>query len=326
MSGGRRGFAIAVGLLFLLVPLGVLSCIARRPVSKWPPGSDEDQLARTMAAYDHARRWDGFTDALQIVGVDLEGPYANRDIGRAAQEIAERKGAASIPVLIGVIEADNSYRTIYSIGYNVLRPLTKVEYSQFHDGAWWRRWWEAHKHEFPAEVQAIAIPNFDKTDNGQNYVPFPANTDTLQGKLRQLPAALAEDRKTRHGTLDQPRFYLPLLADEIAWHKDLRAVPYLIAFLEASPASSDYVRRALRQLTHEDDQRLVEVTPGQGAWRDPNTGKSYADQFTPDWWRQWWADHRQDYPAAQAIDIPDLSKPLVIDWQEDAAAPPVVTP
>jgi len=322
MSGGRRGFAIAVGLLFLLLPLAALSCIARRPASKWPPGSDEDRLARAMAADDHKRRWDTLDEITEFFGVDLDQPYAERDISGIAHDIAERNEARAIPLLIGAIEADNSYRTKYSIGYNVLRPLTKVEYSQFHDGAWWRRWWEAHKHEFPAEAQTNSIPAFDKTDYGQNYVPFPADTDTLEGKLREIPAAIEEQQRIRQGTTEEPRFLLWLLADEIAQHKDPRAIPYLIALMDFDSSASTYVRRALRQLTGADDQNLVAAPPGQGEYRDPQSGKTYRDQFKSGWWRQWWADHRQDYPAAQAIDIPDLSKPLVIDWQKDTTTKP----
>jgi len=68
-----------------------------------------------------------------------------------------------IPTLIGVIDADNSYDTVYGIGYfalgfDKLGELTGVHYVFYHDGPWWRRWWENNKARFPKDIQEIPIP------------------------------------------------------------------------------------------------------------------------------------------------------------------------
>jgi hypothetical protein len=65
-----------------------------------------------------------------------------------------------IPILIGVIEAEDTYDTVYGIGYFGLGKLTGVSYDEKHDGAWWRQWWEKNKQRFPADVQATEIPRF----------------------------------------------------------------------------------------------------------------------------------------------------------------------
>lgn len=60
--------------------------------------------------------------------------------------------------MIALIEADNTYDTIYGIGYFGLGKLTGVSYDESHDGAWWREWWEKNKHRYPVEIQALEIP------------------------------------------------------------------------------------------------------------------------------------------------------------------------
>lgn len=74
--------------------------------------------------------------------------------------ISEIGSPTSIPWMIGLIEADNSYNSIYGIGYYGLSKMTGVPYDETHDGAWWRNWWINNKQRFPADAQAIEIPQF----------------------------------------------------------------------------------------------------------------------------------------------------------------------
>jgi len=58
------------------------------------------------------------------------------DIG---SEIGRNGNPKAIPVVIGIIDADNSYDTIYGLGYfalgfDELGKMTGVRYSAFHDG------------------------------------------------------------------------------------------------------------------------------------------------------------------------------------------------
>ena len=61
--------------------------------------------------------------------------------------------------MIGVIDADNTYDTVYGVGSFGLGRLTGVKYDSSHNGAWWRKWWEENKSKYPQDVQAIEIPD-----------------------------------------------------------------------------------------------------------------------------------------------------------------------
>ncbi len=69
----------------------------------------------------------------------------------------------AIPTMIGVIEADNTYATVYGVGWFGLHPLTNVEYDEVHDAAWWRKWWEENKGTLPEPVRAAEIPRLART-------------------------------------------------------------------------------------------------------------------------------------------------------------------
>ncbi len=102
-----------------------------------------------------------------------------RQVKKLAHKIGEFRHPYAIPTLIGIIDADNSYDTIYGIGYFALSnsvtlgPVTGVEFSPYHDGPWWRRWWDKNKSRFPEYIQQIQIPNLPKTEHDlpPNYVP-----------------------------------------------------------------------------------------------------------------------------------------------------------
>jgi predicted esterase/predicted Ser/Thr protein kinase len=85
-------------------------------------------------------------------------PSARVLIWTAAGSIARIGESRAIPVLIGVIDADNTYDTVYGVGCFGLGPLTGVTYSETHDGAWWRAWWDNNKIRFPENVRALQIP------------------------------------------------------------------------------------------------------------------------------------------------------------------------
>jgi hypothetical protein len=62
-----------------------------------------------------------------------------------------------IPTMIAVIGADNTYDTVYGVGYFGLGKLTGVSY----DGAFWLAWWEANKGRLPDDVANMPIPYVD---------------------------------------------------------------------------------------------------------------------------------------------------------------------
>ena len=240
-------------------------------------------------------------------------------ISRLAEQLVEEEDYAAVPILIGVIDADNSYGTVYGVGYFVLRPITGVEYSVFHDGAWWRRWWEANRRQFPDEVETIPIPVLEKTRHGRQYRPFPEDIDTLQGKLRLAAEVLDVYRRKRPdeaGRFPSGRHALREFANEVARHEDPHAIPYLIGLAEADKYAIYMVRPALGKLAGVQPV-LVEVPPGEGDVRDKTTGLEYRDRRDAAWWRQWWQESKSKHPAdVQAIEIPDYRGPLTFAWKE----------
>ena len=59
----------------------------------------------------------------------------------SAQALAEIGDPIVIPTMIAVIASDDTYDTVYGVGYFGLGKLTGVKYDEGHDGDWWRAWW-----------------------------------------------------------------------------------------------------------------------------------------------------------------------------------------
>lgn len=64
----------------------------------------------------------------------------------------------AIPTIVGVIQDDNSYETVYGLGYFALSKLTGVRYEDSHNGAWWTQWWDKNKSRFAPDVEKMSIP------------------------------------------------------------------------------------------------------------------------------------------------------------------------
>ena len=206
-----------------------------------------------------------------------------------AREVAKHNDPQAIPTLIGIIDADNSYDTVYGVGYFGLSKLTDVKYSPFHDGAWWRRWWEANRSQFDAAVQAIPIPVFEKTAHGKGHVPFPEDIDTLQGKLNLAGEARASLDVRRTGPIG-PRVSMTNFAEEVAKHNDPQAIPTLIGIIDA-----DNSHKTVYGVGYFGLGRL--------------TGVKYDEAHDGAWWRNWWEKNREKYPSpVRDMAIPEFPK------------------
>ncbi|MFA6243415.1 MAG: hypothetical protein WC655_20920, partial [Candidatus Hydrogenedentales bacterium] len=215
-----------------------------------------------------------------------------RNLSEVAMQISAHGEPKAIPMLIGVIDADNSYDTVYGVGYcglgfDKLGELTGARYSPYHDGAWWRRWWEANKSRFPKEAQDIPIPDLPKTENGKKHVPFPDSLDTLDGKLVWLKDHFVD------GSLTQADLWK--IAQEIAQHGDPKAIPLLIGVIDADNTYNTVYGVGYFGLGYE---KLGEIT-----------GVTYSEDHDGAWWRRWWDENKSRFPKeVQDIPIPDLPK------------------
>lgn len=206
-----------------------------------------------------------------------------QQLGTLIMEIAQAGDPRAIPVLIGGIDADNSYDTVYGIGYfglgfSELGKMTGVRYSSFHDGAWWRRWWQANKDRFPTAAN-IEIPLFPRTASGKAHKPFPSDLDTHEGRVRFATEQLKNSD-----------IRLSKIAELFAGANDPRGIPVLIGIIV-----SDKSEKAVYDVGY--------FGLGLGSMRK-FTKVNFEKAHDAVWWKAWWATHRDDFPTAKDIEIP----------------------
>lgn len=197
----------------------------------------------------------------------------------------------AIPILIGAIDADNSYETVYGLGYYGLGffkgvNLTGVEFSPYHDGAWWRRWWDANKHRFGAEAQAIPIPDYPKSAHGKSYRPFPTNMDTFEGRVDYLRRELAIANAQ-----------LNTAAESLGSFSDPRMIAMLIGVWVACDEAgmkdegNAFVRPLYNAIAKEEQFDMQAIVDAQ---------------WSAKWWRDWYQSNRSKLKGLENFDLPDF--------------------
>jgi predicted esterase len=204
-----------------------------------------------------------------------------------------------------------------------MKDLTGVEYNVFHDGAFWKRWWEKNKTKFPEDVQNIKIPELPKTAYGKVYVSYPVEIETLAGQLLLFQYRA---RQIKNLPSSDPLIYHPHLfmaAQSIAGFKEPMAIPYLIAIVDADSCQDDLCGGATGCLSYIAGwyglSRLIDIRD----WDKSRKGE---------WWKKWWEENKKNYPeAVQNIPIPsihdewfpELNKEFVLWYQkrEEAEKP-----
>jgi beta-lactamase regulating signal transducer with metallopeptidase domain/predicted esterase len=242
----------------------------------------------------HGRQYEPFPDDIdtaegQIAALGrywtrmVEGKTDDWHFGEIIEALAEDKVAAAIPHMIGIIQADNSYDTVYGVGSHGLGEITGVRHSSFHDGAWWQRWWERNQGKYADRVADLTIPVFVKTEHGKDYTPFPENIETDEGKLvlivKEWNGYVAG--QGRVGVIYD-------LAAALGEARVERAIPVLIGILDADNSDkTQRLSRSLRALTAVPFHNLTD-----GAF-----------------WRRWWQRNRNDYSLiGNDAEIPVLPK------------------
>ncbi len=183
-----------------------------------------------------------------------------------------------IPKYIGLIDSDNSYNAVFGIGAYLLRDVTGVDYNPYHDGPWWRRWWERNKTLYSEAARQTLIPDIAKTQYALNYEPYPESLDTLEGKIEWV----------RQGCPSWAGYDIEYLGNALCEHNDARVIPVLVGWMLADEST-----------------RCVDMR--EESW-ERMTGIDTNDAQTPEWWAQWWADNKSGFPEdAQNTPIPDLT-------------------
>ncbi len=205
----------------------------------------------------------------------------NNNLTSAARSFSKAGDPRAIPLMIAAIEADNSYDTVYMVGYFGMGfdEMRLVDYSQFHDGAWWHRWWNENKSKFGEEVASMEIPVLPKTEHGKNYTPFPDDLDMHEGRVAFL------EQQLESGDVE-----LTMLADLFSENDDPRGIPVLIGLIDAWPN-----QKAIYDVGY--------FGLGQGAL-GKLTKVKYDESHDATWWKAWWLTHRDEFPLAANCDIP----------------------
>jgi hypothetical protein len=93
----------------------------------------------------------------------LERPAQSRArqlVRPAAWALAEIGNPRAIPPLIGILAADETGETTRPIGLQALPELTGAGRDGSGGADEWRLWWREHRDELPADVRALAIPDY----------------------------------------------------------------------------------------------------------------------------------------------------------------------
>ena len=203
-----------------------------------------------------------------------------------AGALADIGDPSVIPTMIGIIDADNTYTTVYGVGYFGLSKLTGVPYDGRFDGPWWRAWWDRNKQNYPPEVRALAIPSLPRTPT---YVPRVYDHAEWIGTVGQEPierivtqlhaSIMAGDREGSRNT-----------ARALADRDDPRLIPLLIGVID-----SDNSRETIYEIGGQVLGKL--------------TGVPYDERYDGPWWRAWWAKNRDRFPPqVRNLQISDLAK------------------
>ena len=143
-----------------------------RPDNKWAVAPLLRVLRDSVTASNHDDRRD------LIWGVAI-----------ALSEIGD---PGAIPEMIAAIAHDNTYDTVYGVGYFGLAKMTGVRYDESHNGPWWRSWWERERTRFPEPARSSPIPVLDKTKSAQSDA---ASVRPIYAMiLAAAPAAPKEDK------------------------------------------------------------------------------------------------------------------------------------
>jgi predicted esterase len=118
----------------------------------------------------------------------LGDPRAESRLSTLANALAKIGDPRVIPDLIAIIAADNSHDTIYGVGYHGLGAMTRVQYDESHDGAWWQQWWKKNRLRFPEEVARREIPTLTVDASSEKPAPRPTTAPARPPIAAEPPA------------------------------------------------------------------------------------------------------------------------------------------
>lgn len=95
---------------------------------------------------------------LDLLRESVDAPKDRSRVWDCARALARIGDPRVIPAMISAIRADNTYDTVYGVGYFGLGKLTGVDYDESHDGNWWVNWWASNRARLAPEVRNMGLP------------------------------------------------------------------------------------------------------------------------------------------------------------------------
>lgn len=242
--------------------------------------------SRIARVYDFGE-WAGLTkgEPPERLLKEIERRLQDRDHSSPVKSLAERlvaeSGPRAIPWLIGVIDSDNTYATIYDVGYFGLSKITGVPYDDRRDGTWWRAWWEKNKAKYPLDAQQTPIPRLSRS---ANFVERAYDWGQYVGEVDTEPTSRLMDELKRRLEADSRA---SSIAQAIAARRDLSVVPELIAIIVADKGGHAKYDVGYFGLT-------------------PLTGVQYEGDHDGAWWAKWWEENKARYAGRASAELPKV--------------------
>ncbi len=173
--GDRSNAAREAASLLGLMPLDAATLDARiMPLLDHKDRDVRTRAVKILAARGHAPALDRLLEMLKTAAA---GPFPQRrsELWDIAGALSDLKDPRAIPTMIAVIDSDNTYDTVYGVGYFGLSKLTGVAYDEKHDGAWWRAWWDNNKQRFGDDIAKLEIPTLDSKADRRKSASRPTN-------------------------------------------------------------------------------------------------------------------------------------------------------
>jgi predicted esterase len=209
-------------------------------LAKGKPAQVRSTAISALGDKENAWAVDLILDAFKA-SLEEDGGRLRATTWPAASALASFDDPRVIPTMIAVIEADNTYDTVYGVGYFGLGRLTGVRYDESHDGAWWRRWWEKNKERYPEAVRALEIPKLSKKQELTARKPADPLSDVADVPAQDLRAG--GDEKKRY-----------FLIGAVGEAKESAAGRGLLIVLPGGDGSADFhpfIRRIYKNVLNE---------------------------------------------------------------------------
>ncbi|MEM7229940.1 MAG: hypothetical protein AAF432_14115 [Planctomycetota bacterium] len=129
------------------------------------------------------RRFDWALDHMHELlreSVNNDDEFTDKFLIPLSKAIASYENPGSIPLLIGVIRADNTPLTVRTVMQYGLCPLASEAWEpETQDTAYWMNWWDERRNRYTPEIRRINVPELTVTARRGGNTSVPAADDAV---------------------------------------------------------------------------------------------------------------------------------------------------